>query len=144
MSRSLDLSLAGRRRGFTLIELMLVMIILAILAGIAVPIIIGQRKKANINAAKAQVGMIASALQGYDADNGQLPTESQGLQALVVKPDSASDEWHRYLDKAIPLDPWGNPYQYKVPGNHGGEFDVYSMGPDGQDGTDDDIGSWTK
>jgi len=123
---------------------MLVMIILAILAGIAVPIIIGQRKKANINAAKAQVGMITSALQGYDADNSQLPTEQQGLQALVQKPDGASSEWHRYLDKDIPLDPWGNPYQYKVPGNHGMDFDVWSFGPDGQDGTDDDIGNWTK
>jgi general secretion pathway protein G len=133
----------ARRRGFTLIELLLVMFILVVLASIAAPIYFGKQKSSEISAAQAQVSLIETALTNYEADVGDFPSETQGLQALVTRPEGV-DTWNGYLSKGLPMDPWGNPYQYKNPGTHGTRFDVWSFGPDKQDGTEDDIGNWTK
>jgi general secretion pathway protein G len=134
-------SFPRKRAGFTLIELLLVMFILVVLASIAAPIYFGRKKSSEINAAQAQVSMIETALTNYEADVGDFPSETQGLQALVTRPEGV-DNWNQYLAKGLPNDPWGNPYQYKFPGSHS-KFDVWSFGPDKQDGTDDDIGNWT-
>jgi general secretion pathway protein G len=118
------------------------MFILVVLASIAAPIYFGRKKSSEISAAQTQVSMIESALTQYEADVGDFPSETQGLQALVTRPDGV-DNWNQYLSKGLPPDPWGNAYQYKYPGAHG-KFDVWSFGPDKQDGTEDDIGNWTK
>ena len=127
---------ALRRRGFTLIELLLVMIILVVLASIAVPIYIGRAKAAKVDAAKSQISLIKSAINTFEADTGDFPPN---LEALVTPPAGVTNA-HEYLDK-VPVDPWGNSYQYKCPGAHG-HYDVWSTGPDGQDGTQDDVNSW--
>lgn len=134
-----------RCRGFTLIEVMVVMVILGILAAIIVPKIMNRPDQARVVAAKNDIHSIMSALKLYRLDNGNYPTTQQGLQALVVKPDSdpVPPNWHPYLDQ-LPKDPWGHPYQYLNPGVHG-EVDVWSYGADGKPGgtgNDADIGSW--
>ena len=141
--RQLAISPAERRRGgFTLIELLLVMFILVVLASIAAPIYIGRKKESQVNAAKTQISLFASSLNLYEQDNGDFPTTEEGLQALITAPPSAKN-WHQYMDKTtLPQDPWGNPYQYRCPGQDNRKYDIWSSGPDGQDGTDDDICSW--
>ena len=126
----------GRRRGFTLIELLLVMIILVVLASVAVPMYIGRAKQAKVDTAKSQISLIKTAINTFEADTGDFPPN---LEALVTPPAGVQNP-HEYLDK-LPVDPWGNGYQYKVPGAHG-HYDVWSFGPDGQDGTPDDVTSW--
>jgi general secretion pathway protein G len=132
-----------QKRGFTLIELLLVMFILVVLAAIAAPIYFGRAAKSQIDAAKTQINLFETALQTYEADVHSFPTDQQGLQALVSRPDGV-DDWAPggYL-KEVPLDPWKNEYHYKNPGAHG-TFDIWSSGPDKTDGTDDDIGNWSK
>jgi general secretion pathway protein G len=135
------------QRGFTLVEVMVVVAILGILAALIVPKIIGRSDDARIVAAKQDVATLVAALKLYRLDNQRYPTTDQGLKALVEKPtvDPLPPNWKTggYLDK-LPRDPWGNPYQYLQPGIHG-ELDVFSLGADGQPGgtgTDADIGSW--
>jgi general secretion pathway protein G len=134
-------------RGFTLIEIMVVVVIMGILAALVVPKLMGRTDDARIVAAKQDIATILQGLKLYRLDNHRYPTTEQGLQALIAKPTSgpAADGWKTggYLDK-LPKDPWGNPYQYLSPGVKG-EVDVFSYGADGQPGgadNDADIGSW--
>ena len=134
-----------RARGFTLIEMMVVMLIIGIMAAMVVPSLLSKGDEAKVTAAKADIATIMQALKMYRLDNSRYPTTDQGLQALVAKPASGptANGWKGYLEK-IPKDPWGNPYQYLAPGVHG-EVDVFSYGADGQPGgtgNDADIGSW--
>lgn len=134
-------------RGFTLIEIMVVVVIMGILAALVVPKLMGRTDDARIIAARQDIANIMQALKLYKLDNLRYPTTEQGLQALIVKPTSGPEPkgWKAggYLDK-LPKDPWGNGYQYLNPGLHG-EIDVFSFGADGQAGgaaADADIGSW--
>ncbi|MBK4736445.1 type II secretion system major pseudopilin GspG [Noviherbaspirillum sp. DKR-6] len=136
-----------RSRGFTLIEIMVVVVIMGILAALVVPKLMGRTDDARIMAAKQDISTIMQALKLYRLDNSRYPTTEQGLQALVAKPTGAPvpSNWKEggYIEK-LPKDPWGNPYQYLSPGIHG-EVDVFSLGADGQPGgtgVDADIGSW--
>jgi general secretion pathway protein G len=136
-----------RARGFTLIEVMVVVAILGILAALIVPKLVGRSDEARVVAAKQDIGTLMQALKLYRLDNQHYPTNQQGLQSLVQKPtlDPIPSNWKDggYLDK-LPNDPWGHPYQYLNPGVHG-EIDVFSYGADGQPGgtgIDADIGSW--
>lgn len=135
------------QRGFTLIEIMVVVVILGILAALVAPKLMGRTDDARIVAAKQDIATIMQGLKLYRLDNQRYPTTEQGLQALVAKPASGpgANGWKigGYLDK-MPKDPWGNPYQYLSPGIRG-EIDVFSLGADGQAGgvgNDADIGSW--
>lgn len=132
-------------RGFTLVEIMVVVVILGILAVLIVPRVVGRTDEARTVAAKQDVAAIMQALKLYRLDNGRYPTTEQGLAALVTKPqgDPVPKNWQKYLDKT-PKDPWGNVYQYLNPGVRG-EIDVFSLGADNQpggSGPDADIGSW--
>lgn len=134
-------------RGFTLIEVMIVIVILGVLAALLVPKIMGRPDEARIVAAKQDIASIMQALKLYKLDNMRYPTTEQGLMALVKKPTLPPEppNWkgNGYLEK-MPKDPWGHPYQYLQPGQHG-EVDVTSLGADGApggEGNDADIGSW--
>ncbi len=130
----------NRRHAFTLVEMLLVVTIIGILAALVIPRIAGTGERARITAAKADInGGIKSALGAYEVDNGSYP---KSLQDLLTQPSNARN-WHGpYLDK-MPLDPWGNPYVYYYPGKHNPTgYDLLSMGLDGKEGTDDDIGNW--
>ena len=136
---------ARKQRGFTLIELMVVLAIIGILASLVVPNILGRADDSRMTAAKTDVGNLMQALKLYKLDNQRFPTSEQGLQALVTKPTSepVPNNWKSYLDK-LPTDPWGKPYQYLNPGLKS-EVDVMSWGADGQtggEGVNADIGSW--
>ncbi len=134
-------------RGFTLIEIMVVVIILGILASIIVPRLTGRTEQARITKAKVDIKNIESALELFKLDNGFYPSTEQGLEALVEKPTVGRipKNWKEggYLKK-LPIDPWGNEYVYLSPGEHG-DFDLYSLGADGREGgtgSDADIGNW--
>lgn len=134
-----------RSRGFTLVEIMVVVVILGILASLIVPRVLGRTDEARAVAAKQDVAAVMQALKLYRLDNGRYPTTDQGLQALLAKPQAqpVPTNWKQYLDK-LPKDPWGNGYHYLNPGVRG-EIDVFSLGADGQaggSGADADIGSW--
>lgn len=127
--------------GFTLIELLVVIIILAILAAVVIPRVIGRTEDARIAKATADISTIDSVLDQYKLDTGQYPTTDEGLQALMTNVGN-NERWNGPYLKSLPLDPWGNPYLYRYPGEQGLEYDVYSAGPDKQPGTQDDIGNW--
>jgi general secretion pathway protein G len=130
-------------KGFTLIEVMVVVVILSILAAIVVPKIMDRPEQARSTKAKSDVRALEAALNLYRLDNMIYPTTDQGLEALVTEPTDAPEpkNWKAggYLDR-LPADPWGNPYLYLNPGAHGA-MDIYSAGPDTQS-ADDDIGNW--
>jgi general secretion pathway protein G len=138
-----------KSRGFTLIEIMVVVVIMGILAALVVPKLMGRTDDARIAAARQDMATMMQALKLYRLDNHRYPTTEQGLQALVVKPASgpAADGWKSggYVER-LPKDPWGGDYQYLSPGIHG-EVDVFSYGADlqsGGAGNDADIGSWER
>ena len=149
MRRLLKLPAARQlQKGFTLIEIMVVIVIIGILATLVVPRIMGRPDEARVVSAKHDVTTLVQALKLYKLDSGRYPTTEQGLNALVTKPstDPAPMNWKMggYLDK-LPQDPWGNPYQYNNPGTHNNDIDVYSFGADGKPGgtdNDSDIGNW--
>ena len=135
----------ARQRGFTLIELMVVLAILGVLAALIVPNVLGRADDARITAARTDVGNLMQALKLYKLDNQRFPSTEQGLNALILKPttEPVPGNWKPYLDK-LPSDPWGRPYQYLNPGIKG-EVDVLSFGADGQaggEGNNADLGSW--
>ena len=137
----------ARSGGFTLIEILVVVVILSILAALIVPKIMDRPDQARVVAAKSDIRAIDAALKLYRLDNSVYPSTEQGLQALVTKPQTGDipPNWKGsgYLDR-LPKDPWGHPYQYLNPGVHG-DIDVFSYGRDGQpggEGVDADIGSW--
>lgn len=136
---------ARSSQGFTLIELMVVLVIIGVLAALIVPNVIGRADDARSTAARTDVNNVMQALKLYRLDNQRYPTSEQGLQALVARPTATPvpPNWKTYLEK-LPNDPWGRPYQYLSPGIHG-EVDVLSLGADGQpggEGNDADVGSW--
>ena len=132
----------GRQRGFTLIELMVVVVILSILAAVVIPRVMDRPEQARISAAKNNIRASSSALDMYKLDNFRYPTTDQGLDALVSPPDlqPQPENWNRYMNK-IPLDPWGSEFLYLQPGARS-EVDVFSPGPNRRPGDEDDIGSW--
>jgi general secretion pathway protein G len=133
------------QRGFTLIELMVVLVIIGVLAALIVPNVLDRADDARATAAKTDVNNLMQALKLYRLDNQRYPTAEQGLQALVARPSAgpAPINWKQYLER-LPNDPWGRPYQYLNPGVKG-EIDVMSYGADGQpggEGKNADVGSW--
>ena len=138
----------GRRiAGFTLVEILIALVVVGVAAALVVPKFLAKPDPAKIETARQEVSTIRDALSSYKTDNNMYPTVNQGLAALSKKPTQAPvpPAWQDtgYLDN-LPTDPWGNPYQYKNPGEHG-DVDVFSLGADGKpggDGPDADIGSW--
>ena len=137
-----------RARGFTLVEIMVVVVIIGILGALVVPKLLGRTGEARVSAAKTDIATMMQALKLYKLDNARYPNTEQGLQSLITKPTTgpAANGWKAggYLER-LPKDPWGNPYQYLSPGVHGGEVEIFSYGADGQPGgvaDDADIGSW--
>jgi general secretion pathway protein G len=138
----------GRRRsGFTLIEVLLVLAILVVIASLVVVALGPIQRRANINAAKSQIGLFKTPLQMFQMSIGAYPTTTQGLEALRAAPGDLANpaKWDGpYLEAAVPLDPWDHAYIYASPGTHNTDsYDVWSCGPDGVSGTEDDIGNWS-
>jgi general secretion pathway protein G len=130
------------KRAFTLVELMLVVIIIGILGAMIIPGLTGRSEEARIAVARTDVDLnVATALKLYEVDNGSYPTSSEGLEALREAPGSARNWKGPYLEK-LPPDPWGNPYQYRSPGQHRARsYDLFSMGKDGVE-SEDDVVNW--
>jgi general secretion pathway protein G len=134
------------RAGFTLVELLVVMIIIGLLAALVGPRFIRQEEKAKIKAAKAQIELLGTALDTFRLDVGRYPRAEEGLEALRTKPGGLERWDGPYLKKEVPLDPWGQAYVYKSPGEHG-PFDIVSYGADGApggEGDNRDIASWER
>ena len=136
-----------KTQGFSLIEILVVVVIIAVMVAIVAPQFLGEAKKARITRVKADIQQIESALDRFQLDNGFYPTMEQGLEALVRKPDIEPEPKNYppggYL-KRLPKDPWGNEYVYVYPGEHG-VYDIYSLGADGEEGGEGvnaDIGNW--
>ena len=135
----------GRRGGFTLMEVMLVLVILVILGSLSIGMFTRMQKDAQVKAATVQVESFKTYLSAYHFNINQYPNTSQGLQALLTPPGDLKNpqKWTGPYIEKIPEDPWGNAYQYASPGTHRqDEYDLWSNGPDGQNGTADDIGNW--
>ena len=134
-----------KTRGFTLLELMVVLLILAMLVSIAAPQVIKHLRKAKTETAKVQVQALAAAVDSFHLDNGRYPTNAEGLKVLIDRPGAAPAWDGPYIQRRDSLmDPWSTPYLYKTPG-HAGEFDVYTLGSDhreGGDGDARDVGNW--
>ncbi|KPF49483.1 type II secretion system protein GspG [beta proteobacterium AAP51] len=131
-------------RGFTLLELLVVMVIIGLLAGYVGPKLFGQIGKSETKVTRAQIDALQKSLDQYRIDIGRYPSTQQGLGVLVQRPADEARWQGPYLAKAVPLDPWGRPYLYRAPGQHG-EYDLYSLGRDGAaggEGSDADITSW--
>ena len=132
-------------RGFTLLELLVVMVIIGLLASYVAPRFFNQIGKSEVKAARAQLDAFDKALGTYRLDVGSLPTTEQGLKALVIRPAEEPKWSGPYLSKAVPTDPWGRPYVYRQPGDAGHDFELLSLGKDGQVGGTDgnaDISVW--
>jgi general secretion pathway protein G len=144
MKRNLTLR-DRRRRGITLIEMLVVLTIIALFAALVAPRMLGQGDKARVTAARAQINSFMTALGAYKLDTGMYPTTEMGLAALRVKPQNVNQWQGPYLPQDIPKDPWGREYIYKFPGEHGDEPDIICLGADGQPGGEGiaaDVMSW--
>ena len=143
-TRNSKLKTQNRSRGFTLIELLLVLVILGILAAIVVPKFAGRTDDARNAAAKTQIAGFSTALDAFEVDTGSYPKGSEGLMDLVQAPSDVQG-WKGPYMKEVPMDPWGKPYVYVSPGrNNPSSYDIYSLGTDGREGTEDDITNWSK
>ena len=132
------------QRGFTLIEILLVMVILTVLAAVVVPKFTNRSKDARITAAHTDIANLEVALDAYEVDNGKYPTTSEGLKALIENPSDSKDWKGPYLKRGVPKDPWSKEYIYTQPGRHNTYgYDIYSLGPDSKEGGDDDIDNWS-
>jgi general secretion pathway protein G len=127
-------------RGFTLLELLVVILIIGMLVGIVGPRLLGQVSKSEVTTARAQLDALDKAVQAYRIDVGRFPSSAQGLRALVSAPSEEATRWRGpYLQGEVPPDPWGSPYQYRLPGSNGRDYDLYSLGRDRmQGGSGDD------
>ena len=135
---------ATRQRGFTLVELLLVLVILGTLAALVVPKFAGRSEQAKTTAAQTQISNFDTALSAFEVDNGYYPKGKNGLDALVTKPKDANNWRGPYMEE-LPVDPWGNAYVYESPGkNKPNSYDIHSAGPDMKSGTDDDLTNWAK
>jgi len=140
-----NLMRAGIRPGFTLIELLLVLVILAVLAGLVVPRFTKRSEQAKITAAMADIATIELALDAFEVDCTRHPNNDEGIRALIEPPSDVQNWKGPYLKKGVPNDPWGKPYVYRCPGQHNTNgYDLYSFGPDMQDGGNDDIDNWSQ
>jgi general secretion pathway protein G len=129
-------------RGFTLIEIMVVVVIIGLLAAVIVPQVVSKVDEARVAKAKEDIQSLETALTEYRLDNSTYPTTEEGLKALVKQPNDPSvTHWHGPYVQRLSQDPWGRPYQYVYPGTHGLPYDLYTLGPDGQLG-DKSIGNW--
>jgi general secretion pathway protein G len=142
---------ARARRGFTLIEVMIVIAIILALSGLVAVALFGQRDKAKTDTVRIQMNNIRSALDFFRLDYDRYPKDEEGIAVLWDKskldPEADATKWHQYLKESMPNDGWGHPWGYKQQSEHTDDttkFDLWSYGPDGQDGTDDDIKSWTE
>jgi general secretion pathway protein G len=139
-------SLQKRLAGFTLLEIMVVVIIIGVLAATIIPQFMGTTQEAKVSAAKADVSQLENALERFNLHMDRYPTIDEGLKVLVEAPASEDKKWRGPYIKLLRPDPWGNPYQYRAPGmHHSTTFDVWSRGADGQDGGEGpnaDIGNW--
>ncbi len=139
----------GARRdlksGFTLVELLLVLVILATLAAVVVPRFTRRSQQARTTAARVDIANLEVALDTFEIDTGRYPTTEEGLGALVEQPAGLTG-WHTpYIKRGVPNDPWGTPYVYRCPGQHNTSgYDLHSFGPDGRGGGDDDIDNWSQ
>lgn len=127
------------RSAFTLIELLLVMVILAILAAVIVPKFVGRGEQAKQSAAKSDVTNIKGALDAFEIDNGHFPSTEEGLQALTEKPSGDYPNWKKPYIDSVRMDPWGHPYIYRCPGSNGKDYDLLSAGASGHEGGGTDI-----
>jgi general secretion pathway protein G len=134
----------ARRRAFTLIELLLVLVILAVLAAVVVPRFTRRSEQAKITRAGTDIANIATALSGFEIDCGRYPDSVEGLGALLQQPTNANGWRGPYLTRGLPKDPWGTVYAYRHPGQHNNDYDLYSYGPDVQEGGGDDIDNWSE
>ena len=132
-------------RAFTLIELLLVLVILATLAALVVPKFTKRSEQAKTTGAATDIANIDVALDAFEIDSGRYPSNEEGIRALIEQPSGLSGWRGPYLKRGVPKDPWGNPYTYRFPGQHNvNGYDLYSFGPDGQEGGGDDIDNWSQ
>lgn len=132
-------------RAFTLIELLLVLVILAVLAAMIVPKFSKRSEQARVAAASSNLANLGTVLDAFEIDTGRYPTSDEGLKALVEAPGNVKDWKGPYIKQGIGNDPWGNPYIYRAPGQHNTtSYDLYSFGPNGQEGGGDDIDNWSQ
>jgi len=144
IGEEMELRIRSGNRGFTLIEIMIVVIIIGLLAALVAPRLFGKLSTAKLSSAKAQIELLGTALDTFRLDTGRYPTTEEGLKALREKPSGVENWSGPYLPKEIPLDPWKKSYIYKSPGEHG-EYDLISYGLDGVEGGDgenQDVVSW--
>jgi len=138
------ITVPARKLGFTLVEMLLVLVIIGVLAAIVIPKIAGRGEDARIQAAKTQISSFGTALDMFEVDNGYYPKGKDGLNDLLQSPRDATNWKGPYLKSEIPLDPWNNAYIYECPGKHNTSgYDISSAGPDGRAGNEDDLTSWS-
>jgi general secretion pathway protein G len=141
-------SVTGRQRGFTLIEIMIVMVIIAMLAALVGPRVMNALGSSKVKASRIQIETLSNSLDSFHLDTGRYPTQQEGLAALLANPPAKPiPNWRGpYLKKnRVPNDEWGHPFMYEIPGKHGLPFDLYSLGEDGKpggDGDNADLGNW--